>query len=130
MTAIPVNGSEKAWGGRFAVSPDERSEAFTASIRFDVRMVREDIRGSVAHVRMLGRQSIIPSSDAAAIEGGLWQVWDEATDGSLIFTIKDEDVHTGVERRLREIIGAAQGKLHTARSRNDQVANDARLWTK
>jgi argininosuccinate lyase len=130
MTTVPAKSSEKAWGGRFSVSPDVRSEAFTASIRFDVRMVREDIRGSVAHVRMLGRQGIIPSEDVAAIEAGLWQVWDEATDGTLTFTIKDEDVHTGVERRLRELIGAPQAKLHTARSRNDQVATDVRLWSK
>src|SRR5690349_5979976 len=119
MTTIPAAGSDKAWGGRFAVAPDETSEAFTASIRFDTRMVREDVRGSVAHVRMLGRQGIIPAEDAATIEAGLWQVWNEATDGSLSFTIKDEDVHTGVERRLRELIGPAQGKLHTGRSRND-----------
>lgn len=130
MTTVPAKGSEKAWGGRFAVAPDERSEAFTSSIRFDVRMVWQDIRGSVAHVRMLGRQGIIPAEDAAAIESGLWQVWDEASDGSLSFTIKDEDVHTGVERRLRELIGPVQGKLHTARSRNDQVSTDTRLWTK
>jgi argininosuccinate lyase len=130
MASIQVQGSEKAWGGRFAAAPDGRSEAFTASIRFDTRMVREDIRGSVAHVRMLGRQGIIPSADAATIESGLWQIWDEVESGTLAFTIHDEDVHTGVERRLREIIGPAQGKLHTGRSRNDQVANDARLWTK
>jgi argininosuccinate lyase len=130
MTTIPAKGSDKAWGGRFAVAPDARSEAFTASIRFDTRMVLEDIRGSVAHVRMLGRQQIIPAEDAAAIEDALWQIWDEAIDGTLSFTIHDEDVHTGVERRLRELIGPAQGKLHTGRSRNDQVATDARLWTK
>lgn len=130
MTTVPAKGSEKAWGGRFAVAPDERSEAFTASVRFDVRMVWQDIRGSVAHVRMLGRQGVIPAEDAAEIERGLWQVWDEASDGSLSFTIKDEDVHTGVERRLREIVGPVQGKLHTARSRNDQVSTDTRLWTK
>src|SRR4051812_24638491 len=129
MTTLPAKGSEKAWGGRFTVAPDERSEAFTASIRFDVSMVWQDIRSSVAHVRMLGRQGIIPAEDAVAIESGLWQVWDEATEGSLSFTIKDEDVHTGVERRLRELIGPVQGKLHTARSRNDQVSTDTRLWT-
>ena len=130
MTTVPAKGSEKAWGGRFAAAPDERSEAYTASIRFDVRMVWQDIRGSIAHVRMLGRQGVIPVEDAAVIEAGLWSVWDEASDGSLQFTIKDEDVHTGVERRLRELIGPVQGKLHTARSRNDQVSTDTRLWTK
>ena len=130
MSTVPAKASDKAWGGRFAVAPDARSEAYTASIRFDQRMVREDIRGSVAHVRMLGRQGIIPVEDATEIEAGLWRVWDEATDGTLSFTIQDEDIHTGVERRLRELIGAVQGKLHTARSRNDQVTTDTRLWTK
>jgi len=123
-------GTAKAWGGRFASSPDERLEAFNASIGFDARLVREDIRGSVAHVRMLGRQGIVPAADAAAIEAGLWRIWDEAERGELDFTLADEDIHTGVERRLRELIGPAAGKLHTGRSRNDQVATDLRLWTK
>ena len=74
MTAGHGKSSEKAWGGRFSTSPDARSEAFTASIGFDVRLVRQDIRGSIAHVRMLGRQEIIPAEDAAAIEEGLWRV--------------------------------------------------------
>lgn len=130
MTSGSGKASEKAWGGRFSVSPDARSEAFTASIGFDVRLVREDIRGSVAHVRMLGRQDIIPPADAKTIEDGLWQVWDDAVAGTLEFTVKDEDIHTGVERHLREKIGAVQGKLHTGRSRNDQVITDVRQWTK
>ncbi len=123
-------GVAKAWGARFASSPDERLEAFNASIGFDARLLREDIRGSVAHVRMLGRQGIVPTEDAAAIEDGLWRVWDEAERGDLAFVLADEDIHTGVERRLRELIGPVAGKLHTARSRNDQVATDLRLWTK
>jgi argininosuccinate lyase len=130
MATAAGKSSEKAWGGRFSVSPDERSEAFTASIGFDVRMVKQDIRGSVAHARMLARQGIIPADDAAKIEEGLWLIWDEAEAGTLSFTVKDEDVHTGVERRLRELIGAPQARLHTARSRNDQVATDTRLWSK
>jgi argininosuccinate lyase len=123
-------GTGKAWGGRFATAPDARSEAFTASIMFDNRLVREDIRGSVAHVRMLGRQGIVAPDEAAAIEEGLWRVWDEVEAGTFSFGLADEDIHTAVERRLRELIGPLQGKLHTARSRNDQVATDTRLWTK
>jgi argininosuccinate lyase len=128
-TATTV-GAAKAWGGRFASTPDARLEAFNASVMFDVRMVREDIRGSVAHVRMLGQQGIIPTADAEAIEAGLWRVWDEVESETFHLTVADEDVHTGVERRLRELIGPVTGKLHTARSRNDQVATGFRLWTK
>jgi argininosuccinate lyase len=93
-------------------------------------MIREDIRGSIAHARMLGQQGIIAPDDAQALERGLWLVMKEAESGDLALTVADEDVHTGVERRLREIVGAVAGKLHTGRSRNDQVANDLRLWTK
>ena len=121
---------KKPWSGRFDSAPDSRSLAFTASIGFDVRFVFEDIRGSVAHVRMLGRQSIIDAEDAEEIERGLWLVWDEATTEALTFTLEDEDVHSGVERRLRELIGPVQAKLHTGRSRNDQVITDLRLWIK
>ena len=124
------SGSVKAWGGRFTVPPDKRVEALNASVEFDVRMIREDIRGSIAHVRMLGRQGIVPPGDAAEIERGLWQILDEVDAGEFALTLADEDVHTGVERRLREIIGPVTGKLHTGRSRNDQVANDFRFWTR
>ncbi|MFN8590839.1 MAG: argininosuccinate lyase [Thermomicrobiales bacterium] len=123
-------GTVKAWGGRFAEPPDRRLEAFNASVAFDVRMIREDIRGSIAHARMLGKQAIISPAEAATLERGLWQVLAEVAAGSFALTVADEDVHTGVERRLREIVGAVAGKLHTGRSRNDQVANDLRLWTK
>ncbi len=125
-----VVGRPKAWGGRFAATPDARLEAFNASVSFDARLIREDIRGSVAHVRMLGRQGIVPTDETAAIEGGLWQIWDEVEAGRFALTLADEDVHTGVECRLRELVGPIAGKLHTARSRNDQVATDLRLWTK
>ncbi|CAN5862722.1 argininosuccinate lyase [soil metagenome] len=130
MTGEAETGSARAWGGRFSEHPDRVAEGFTASILFDNRMVREDIRGSVAHVRMLGRQGIIDAASADAIEDGLWQVWDEVENGDFAFSIADEDIHTAVERRLRELIGPAQGKLHTGRSRNDQVATDTRMWTK
>ena len=123
-------GTAKAWGGRFAQAPDRRLEAFNASVAFDVRLVREDIRGSIAHARMLGKQGIIGAEDVAALERGLWEVLAEVDNGDFTLTIADEDVHTGVERRLREIIGTVAGKLHTGRSRNDQVATDLRLWTK
>ena len=123
-------GTAKAWGGRFAEAPDRRLEAFNASVAFDVRMIREDIRGSIAHARMLGKQGIIGVEEAGELERGLWQILTEVDSGDFSLTIADEDVHTGVERRLREIAGAVTGKLHTGRSRNDQVANDLRLWTK
>src|SRR5215216_5121397 len=92
------SSAAKRWGARFATAPDARSEAFTSSIMFDNRLVREDIRGSVAHVRMLGRQGIIGADDATQIEAGLWQVWDEVEAGTFTFSLADEDIHTAVER--------------------------------
>ena len=125
-----TTGSSKAWGGRFSENPDTRLEAFNASVGFDVRLVREDIRASIAHARMLGAQQIIDAADADAIIAALWDILAEVDEGRFALTIADEDVHTGVERRLRELIGPTAGRLHTGRSRNDQVANDFRLWTK
>jgi len=132
VSAGSGNGSGTAWGwgSRFAATPDQRLQAFNASIGFDQRFIREDIRGSVAHVRMLARQGIISNDDAATLEAALWQVWDDAEAGSVAFTLADEDIHTGVERIMRERIGEVTGKLHTARSRNDQVATDFRLWAR
>ncbi len=129
-TAGIDHGSPKAWGGRFAVSPDKRVEALNASVTFDVRMTREDVRGSIAHVRMLGRQGIVTPEESATIEAGLWDVLAEVDRDEFRLTLADEDVHTGVERRLREMIGPVTGKLHTGRSRNDQVVNDFRFWTR
>ena len=106
-------GQKKPWSGRFSSAPDVRSLAFTASIGFDQRFIFEDIRGSVAHVRMLGRQSIVLPEEAAEIERGLWLIWDEAEAESIVFTLEDEDIHSGVERRLRELIGPVQARLHT-----------------
>ncbi|HET8726701.1 MAG TPA: lyase family protein, partial [Alphaproteobacteria bacterium] len=117
MTDQVPAGTAKAWGGRFAEAPDRRLEAYNASVTFDVRLIREDIRGSIAHARMLGRQGIIVPDDAATLERGLWQVLAEADAGNLTLTVADEDVHTGIERRLREIVGPVAGKLHTGRSR-------------
>ncbi|MBA3276391.1 MAG: argininosuccinate lyase [Chloroflexia bacterium] len=130
MTNRTEQGAPKAWGGRFSESPDKRVEALNASVTFDIRMVREDIRGSIAHVRMLGRQGIVAMDEAVQIENGLWDVLAEVDRDEFRLTLTDEDVHTGVERRLRELIGPVTGKLHTGRSRNDQVANDLRFWTK
>src|SRR5699024_10882916 len=93
-------------------------------------LVREDIRGSIAHVRMLGACEIVPADDAEAIERGLWRILGEVDAGEFTLNVADEDVHTGVERRLRELIGAAAGKLPTGRSRNGQVINDVRFWTR
>ncbi|MBA2468829.1 MAG: argininosuccinate lyase, partial [Chloroflexia bacterium] len=130
MTNRIEHGTPKAWGGRFSESPDKRVEALNASVTFDIRMVREDIRGSIAHVRMLGRQGIVTPDEAGQIENGLWEVLAEVDRDEFRLTLADEDVHTGVERRLRELIGPVTGKLHTGRSRNDQVVNDFRFWTK
>lgn len=125
-----ISGPAKAWGGRFSEAPDSRLEAFNASVGFDIRLVREDIRGSIAHARMLGACGIVPSEDAATLEDGLWKILDEVENGTFALTIADEDVHTGVERHLRELVGGVSGKLHTGRSRNDQVINDVRIWTR
>jgi argininosuccinate lyase len=129
-SAVIRSGTAKVWGGRFGTTPDQRLEAFNASVGFDIRMAREDVRGSIAHVRMLSKQGIIPSDDAREIEAGLWTVLDEIEAGAFTLTVADEDIHTGVENRLRALIGPVTGKLHTGRSRNDQVALDLRLWTK
>ena len=123
-------GTPKAWGGRFSENPDTRLEAFNASVGFDIRMVREDIRASIAHARMLGHQGIIAVSDSTAIIDALWQIMAEVEAGQFHLSIADEDVHTGVEIRLRQLIGATAGRLHTGRSRNDQVVNDFRFWTR
>ena len=98
-------GTAKAWGGRFAQAPDRRLEAFNASVAFDVRLVREDIRGSIAHARMLGKQGIIGAEDAADARARALAGPRRGRAGDFTLTIADEDVHTGVERRLREIVG-------------------------
>jgi len=126
--ATSPSTAPKRWAGRFSESPDARLEEFNASVTFDITLVREDIRGSIAHVRMLGRQGIIGADEAKTIEDGLWRVLDEVEVGTFQLTIADEDVHTGVERRLYELVGPVTGKLHTARSRNDQVGTDLRFW--
>lgn len=118
----------KLWGGRFADATARSVEAFTASIDVDVRLYRHDIRGSIAHARMLAKQRIIPASDARKIVRGLQAIEREIDGGKFKFSQADEDIHMNIERRLTELIGPAGGKLHTARSRNDQVALDMRLY--
>ncbi|MDR0453650.1 MAG: argininosuccinate lyase [Deferribacteraceae bacterium] len=119
---------KKLWSGRFSEPADKLAEEFNASISFDKRLALHDIRGSVVHVRMLGRQGIIDAADAEAIEQALLLIAEEAETGVLQLSDEYEDVHTAVEKRLTEIVGPAGGKLHTARSRNDQVALDFRLY--
>ena len=118
----------KLWGGRFSSATAPSVEAFTASIDVDARLYRHDIRGSIAHAKMLAKQRIIPARDARKIVRGLQAVEREIDSGKFAFSQADEDIHMNIERRLTERIGPAGGKLHTARSRNDQVALDMRLF--
>tara|TARA_B100001079_G_scaffold163844_2_gene140523 strand:- start:204 stop:1592 length:1389 start_codon:yes stop_codon:yes gene_type:complete len=118
------------WHGRFEDGPAEALQALNDSLPFDRRMFREDIAGSRAHVAMLARVGLISDADAAAIASALDTTEAELADGSFDFAASDEDIHTAVERRVTELAGAAGARLHTGRSRNDQVATDVRLWTK
>ncbi len=120
----------KLWGGRFTKSADRTAEGFTSSLAFDRRLYNQDIRGSIAHARMLGRQEIIPPDDARAIEQGLLEILAEIEAGQFPFRQEYEDIHLNIEKRLIEKIGPAGGRLHTARSRNDQVVTDVHLWVK
>ena len=122
--------SEKMWGGRFAAGTDRLVEAFTASIQVDRRLYAEDISGSVAHARMLGRVGVLTEAEVEAIVTGLAQVRQEIVEDRLPFVDALEDIHMHVESRLTEIIGDVGKKLHTGRSRNDQVATDLRLYTR
>ena len=130
MTESSEKPSNKMWGGRFADKPDAVMEAINASIRFDRRLAPQDIEGSLAHVRMLAAQGIVAEEDADAIAEGLRHVLDEIERGEFTFSTALEDIHMNVEARLAEIVGPAAGRLHTARSRNDQVALDVRLWVR
>jgi argininosuccinate lyase len=120
--------TEKLWGGRFSQPTDRFVEEFTASIQFDQRLYRYDIQGSIAHCRMLAKQGIIAHDEADAIVTGLGEILAEIERGEFEFSIAREDIHMNVEARLIEKIGPVGGKLHTARSRNDQVALDVRLY--
>ena len=118
----------KLWGGRFTGGTAASVEAFTASIDIDARLYRHDILGSVAHAKMLAKQRIISAADGRKIVRGLQAVEREISSGRFAFSPTDEDIHMNIERRLTELIGPAGGKLHTARSRNDQVVLDMRLY--
>jgi argininosuccinate lyase len=118
------------WGGRFAEGPNAIMEAINASIGFDRRLAPQDIRGSRAHAAMLAATGILTDSDAKAIREGLLTVLSEIEGGTFPFRTELEDIHMNVEARLKELIGEPAGRLHTARSRNDQVATDFRLWVR
>ena len=118
------------WGGRFASGPDAIMEAINASIDFDQRMARQDIEGSRAHAAMLAQQGIITHNDADAIREGLLTVLSEIDTGTFQFSKALEDIHMNVESRLKELVGEPAGRLHTGRSRNDQVALDFKLWVR
>jgi len=118
----------KAWSGRFSEPVSDLVKRYTASVFFDKRMAAQDMRGSLAHAKMLARQGIIAQDDCAAIERGMAQVAAEIEAGTFNWNLDDEDVHLNIEKRLTALIGDAGKRLHTGRSRNDQVATDIRLW--
>ena len=122
--------SNAMWGGRFAAGPDAIMEAINASIGFDKRLASQDIAGSRAHAAMLAAQGIITDSDAKAIREGLLTVLSEIETGAFQYSTALEDIHMNVEARLKEVIGEPAGRLHTGRSRNDQVATDFKLWVR
>lgn len=119
---------EKLWGGRFSEPTDQFVEEFTASIDFDKRLYHQDIRGSIAHARMLGKQGILPMAEVEKIVAGLQEVLARIEAGKFDFSVALEDIHMNIEARLTEKIGEAGKRLHTGRSRNDQVALDIRLY--
>ncbi|MGY6534068.1 MAG: argininosuccinate lyase [Pararhodobacter sp.] len=125
-----ADSANSMWGGRFAGGVDAIMEAINASIGFDRRLYAQDIAGSRAHAAMLAAQGIITSADAAAIDGGLTRIAAEIDAGDFPFSTALEDIHMNIEARLKALIGEPAGRLHTARSRNDQVAVDFRLWVR
>ena len=122
--------ANEMWGGRFAEGPAAIMQEINASISFDKRLADQDIRGSIAQAEMLSAQGIIDAQSAEAIIQGLRQVKAEIDTGSFTFKASLEDIHMNVEARLAEIVGKPAGRLHTARSRNDQVATDFRLYVR
>lgn len=122
--------AKKLWGGRFEASLEEWVEEFGASIRFDQKLAKYDIQGSLAHVQMLGVTGIISLEEAQSIQAGLEELLNDYEAGKLVFDIRNEDIHMNIESLLTEKIGSVAGKLHTARSRNDQVATDMHLYLK
>src|SRR6201996_7944205 len=122
--------TNKMWGGRFATGPADIMREITPSIDFDKRLAAEDLAGSRAHCRMLASEGIISKDDGQKILDGLTIIEKEIADGAFVFKRELEDIHLNIEARLAEIAGEAAGRLHTARSRNDQVATDFRLWVR
>ncbi len=120
----------KLWGGRFQKSAEAWVDEFGASIGFDQQLVMEDLEGSVAHVTMLGETGILPATDVESILGGLAQLQEKAIAGELEFSVANEDIHLNLEKMLIDLIGPVGGKLHTGRSRNDQVATDMHIFLK
>jgi argininosuccinate lyase len=116
------------WSGRFAQPVDEQVKRFTASVKFDQRLAKHDIAASLAHARMLAARGILPRRDLKAIEQGLAKIAKEIAAGKFAWSLDAEDVHLNIEKRLTALVGEAGKRLHTARSRNDQVATDLRLW--
>ncbi len=122
--------SNEIWGGRFVEGPDTIMRSINSSISFDQRLAEKDIAGSHAHAEMLAATGIISAADAAAIKNGLSSVMEEIKRGEFSFSEELEDIHMNIESRLTNLIGSPAGRLHTARSRNDQVATDFRLWVR
>ena len=120
--------NSKIWGGRFSTSPNELMEEFNSSIQFDKRLYNQDIEGSIVHAEMLCKQKIISETDFKLIKSGLKKIKTEISNNNFNFSMKLEDIHMNIENRLVDLIGDAGKKLHTARSRNDQVATDIKLW--
>ncbi len=118
----------KLWGGRFQKSTDKKVDDFNSSIRFDYKMYRQDIKGSIAHSKMLGKQGIIPEADSVQIQNALKEILADIEAGKVDFLIDAEDIHMNIEKLLTDKIGLAGKRLHTARSRNDQVALDIRMY--
>lgn len=125
-----AKSGQDMWGGRFNASPDAIMQAINASIDFDKRLWREDLTASKAHIVMLAKQNIVSEADQKAIEQGLTQIAQEIEAGDFTFDPALEDIHMHVEARLKTLIGESAGRLHTARSRNDQVATDFKLWVR
>src|SRR5690606_28565561 len=117
------------WGGRFSEAPDNDLRNLNDSLRFDAQLARYDIIGSMAYAKAIYKAGVITEDECGRIRGGLDYVLREFENDEFEFTEGDEDIHTAVERRLTELVGDIGGKLHTGRSRNDQVATDFRLWT-
>lgn len=125
-----VKAANKLWGGRYEMGASQILEDINASVDFDHRLARYDIEGSIAHAQMLEHVGILTLGDSALIQKGLTQIAEEVESGVFEFKRELEDVHMNVESRLQQIIGPAAGRLHTARSRNDQVALDFKMWTR